>query len=97
MKYMMDLLPAEDLNYLGDTARQPYGPQAPEKVRSNTLECCAWMAGQGVKAILIGCNTASVAALEAVREQITAIPALGMIEPGVRASLRELDSRHIGV
>jgi|GEM_PF-2953646 len=55
------------------------------------------MAGQGVKAILIGCNTASVAALEAVREQITAIPVLGMIEPGVRASLRELGSRHIGV
>lgn len=97
VKYMMDLLPAEDVLYLGDTARQPYGPQPPEKVRSNTLECCTWMANQGVKAILIGCNTASVAALEAVREKIKHIPVLGMIGPGVRAALREVGSRHIGV
>ena len=97
VKYMQDLLPAENLLYLGDTARQPYGPQTPEKVRSNTIECCTWMAGQGVKAILIGCNTASVAALEAVKEIITDIPVLGMIEPGVRASLRELGSERIGV
>ena len=97
VKYMMDLLPGEDLLYLGDTARQPYGPQPTEKVRNNTIECCTWMEKQGVKAILIGCNTASVAALEAVREEIRDIPVLGMIEPGVRASLRELDSQRIGV
>jgi glutamate racemase len=97
VKYMMTLLPAEDVLYLGDTARQPYGPQPTEKVRSNTIECCTWMARQGVKAILIGCNTASVAALEAVREEIKDIPVLGMIEPGVRAALREADSRRIGV
>ena len=97
VKYMMALLPSENVLYLGDTARQPYGPQTTEKVRSNTLECCKWMAAQGVKAILIGCNTASVAALEAVREEIKDIPVLGMIEPGVRAALRDLGSQRIGV
>ncbi len=97
VKYMMDLLPAEDVLYLGDTARQPYGPQPAEKVRSNTIECCTWMARQGVKAILIGCNTASVAALEAVRQEIRDIPILGMIEPGVRAALRVPGSKRIGV
>jgi len=97
VKYMMELLPAEDVLYLGDTARQPYGPQPAEKVRSNTIECCKWMARQGVKAILIGCNTASVAALEAVRQEIREIPVLGMIEPGVRAALRVPDSKRIGV
>jgi glutamate racemase len=97
VKYMMELLPAENVLYLGDTARQPYGPQPAEKVRSNTIECCNWMARQGVKAILIGCNTASVAALEAVRQEITDIPVLGMIEPGVRAALHVPGSEHIGV
>jgi glutamate racemase len=97
VKYMMTLLPAEDVLYLGDTARQPSGPQSTEKVRSNTIECCTWMAKQGVKAILIGCNTASVAALDAVREEIKDIPVLGMIEPGVRAALREASSLRIGV
>ena len=97
VKYMMDLLPAEDVLYLGDTARQPYGPQSTENVRNNTLECCTWMARQGVKAILIGCNTASVAALETVREKIKHIPVLGMIEPGLRAALREVGSQRIGV
>ncbi|HSN94148.1 MAG TPA: glutamate racemase, partial [Anaerolineaceae bacterium] len=97
VKYMMTLLPEEDVLYLGDTARQPYGPQTTEKVRSNTLECCRWMVRQGVKAILIGCNTASVAALDAVHEEIPQIPILGMIEPGVRAALREPGSQKIGV
>ncbi|MEA4811696.1 MAG: glutamate racemase [Anaerolineaceae bacterium] len=97
VKYMMELLPAENILYVGDTARQPYGPQPTEKVRSNTVECCSWMAEQGVKAILIGCNTASVAALDAVREKMHDIPVLGMIEPGVRAALREEDTRKIGV
>ncbi len=97
VKYLMALLPSENVLYLGDTARQPYGPQPTEIVRRSTLECCTWMAAQGVKAILIGCNTASVAALEAVREKIRHIPVLGMIEPGVRASLREPGSQKIGV
>jgi len=97
VKYMMELLPAEDVLYLGDTARQPYGPQPAENVRSNTIECCNWMARQGVKAILIGCNTASVAALEAVRQEVKDIPVLGMIEPGVRAALRVPGSQNIGV
>lgn len=97
VKYMMKILPSENLLYLGDTARQPYGPQPVEKVRSNTVECLSWMEAQGVKAILIGCNTASIAALDAVLEKITAIPVLGMIEPGVRAALREEGADRIGV
>ena len=97
LKYMMEILPAENVLYLGDTARQPYGPQPVDKVRGYTIEACRYLVQQGVKAILIGCNTASVAGLDEGHKTFTEVPILGMIEPGVRAALRSGDARNIGV
>lgn len=91
------LLPFEDVLYFGDTARQPYGPQPVENVRRYALEITSWLASQGVKLIIIGCNTASVAGRQAAQALFPDLPVYGMIEPAVQAALRVSPSRRIGV
>lgn len=97
LKYLKDILPSENVLYLGDTARQPYGPQPLEKVRTYTLEACRYLIHQGVKAVLIGCNTATVAGLEACITEFSQVPILGMIQPAVNAALMKETHRVIGV
>ena len=53
---VIDLLPAEDLVYLGDTARVPYGTKSPATVRRFACEAVQFLSGQGVKAVIIACN-----------------------------------------
>ena len=60
-------LPHESTIYFGDTARVPYGPKSPETVRRYSLEILHWLLGQGVKAVVIACNTSTAHALEALR------------------------------
>jgi len=97
LKYLMEILPSENVIYLGDTARQPYGPQSEEKVRQYTLEGCRFLANNGAKAILIGRNTATVAGLKECIGEFPDIPVLGMIQPGVKAALRKKTNGLIGV
>ena len=56
-------LPHESTIYFGDTARVPYGPKSPETVRRYSLEILDWLLGQGVKAVVIACNTSTAHAL----------------------------------
>jgi glutamate racemase len=91
------LLPNEDVVFLGDTARQPYGPQPIEHVRQYAVENTAFLAQRGAKLVIIACNTASVAGRKAAQEFLPDLPVLGMIEPGVRAALRASQSGRIGV
>ena len=93
---LIDLLPAENLLYLGDTARGPYGPRLPAEVRAYALEITDWLVDQGVKLVVVACNTAAAAALEAARERFP-VPIIGVVEPGVRAALAVTTSRRIGV
>ena len=79
-------LPAESTIYFGDTARVPYGPKSPETVRRYSLEILHWLLGQGVKAVVIACNTSTAHALQALRDA-SPVPVLGVIEPGARAAL----------
>ena len=90
------LLPQEATIYLGDTARVPYGPKSPETVRRYAREILAWLVGQGVKAVVVACNTATAHALEELR-QISPVPVLGVIEPGARAAARESSAGMVGV
>ena len=65
---IVDLLPHEEIIYLGDTARTPYGPRPIAEVREYTLQCLDWLVEQGVKILVIACNTGSSAALRDARE-----------------------------
>ncbi len=91
-----ELLPRESTVYLGDTARVPYGPKSPETVRRYSREILDWLLAQGVKAVVVACNTATAHALDALREH-SPVPVLGVIEPGARAAALANRGGAIGV
>jgi len=91
------LLPHEDVLFLGDTARQPYGPRPVEDVRRFAIEIIGYLAQQGVKIAIIACNTASVAGREAAQTCFPDLPVLGMIEPGVAGALAASERGRIGI
>lgn len=80
LKSIRRLLPHEDLLYLGDTARVPYGNKAPETIRRYSVNIARDLEARGCKALVIACNTASAFALEAVREAVS-MPVLDVIQP----------------
>jgi glutamate racemase len=89
-------LPSERLIYFGDTARVPYGPKSPDTVRRYAVEIVEWLTAQGVKAVVVACNTATAHALPLLRERF-ALPVVGVIEPGARAAAGATASGRIGV
>lgn len=90
-------LPFDSTVYFGDTARVPYGPKSPATVRRYSLEITDWLVRQGVKAIVVACNTSTAHALEAL-QAATTVPVIGVIEPGARAAVRATrPGRPIGV
>lgn len=91
-----DLLPHEDLLYLGDTARYPYGPRPAEELRDFSLELGWWLVGQGVKMIVIACNSATAAALQTLRSTLP-VPVIGVVEPGVRAAVSATTTGDVAV
>lgn len=94
-KEIARLLPEENLIYLGDTARVPYGTKSVETVRRYALEAAEFLVGQGVKLLVVACNTASAVALPLLRERFQ-LPVIGVIEPGARRAV-ESRNRRIGV
>jgi glutamate racemase len=89
-------LPEDRLIYFGDTARVPYGPKSPDTVRRYAAEITEWLVAQGVKAVVVACNTATAHALPSLRERF-AIPIIGVIEPGAAGAARASRSGRIGV
>jgi len=89
-------LPHERLIYFGDTARVPYGPKSPDTVRRYSREIASFLQGEGVKAIVIACNTATAHALPILRQELP-LPVIGVVEPGARAAMRATRSGHVGV
>ena len=93
---IMRQLPGESLVYFGDTARVPYGPKSPDTVRRYSREISSFLLEQGVKAVVVACNTATAHALPMLREELD-VPVIGVVEPGARAAVRATRSGHIGV
>jgi len=93
---IMRQLPAENLVYFGDTARVPYGPKSPDTVRRYSHEIAAYLLDQGVKAIVVACNTATAHALPMLEQELD-VPVIGVVEPGARAAVRASRSGNIGV
>lgn len=94
---IVDLLPSEDILYLGDTARTPYGPRPLAQVREFTLQSLDWLIGQGVKALVIACNTGSSAALRDARERYPDLPIIEVILPAARKAAGITRNGRIGV
>lgn len=94
---LIDLLPAEHLVYVGDTGRYPYGPRPAAEVRQFSRSIAEYLVEhEGVKMIVIACNTAASVVLEDLRAELD-VPVIGVIEPGLRAALQVTDSGRIGV
>lgn len=89
-------LPHESIVYFGDTARVPYGPKSPDTVRRYSREIAGFLREQGVKSIVIACNTATAHALTALRDELD-IPVIGVVEPGARAAVAATEEGRIGV
>ncbi len=89
-------LPGEDIVYLGDTARVPYGSKSPRTVEKYSLGCQKFLLDRGVKLVLIACNTASANALPAL-VAASPVPVIGAVEPGAASALAATKSGHIGV
>ncbi len=90
------VLPGEDITYLGDTARVPYGSKSPRTVERYSLTCQQFLLDRGVKLVLIACNTASANALPAL-VAASPVPVIGAVEPGAKTALAITENRHIGV
>jgi len=93
---ILDQLPNESTLYIGDTARGPYGPRSLAEVREFALETMDFLVEQGVKAIVIACNTASAAMLRDARERYS-IPVIEVIQPAVRRAVAATRTGNIGV
>lgn len=89
-------LPRENIIYFGDTARVPFGPKSPDTVRRYSREIATFLGDQGVKSIVIACNTATAHALGALRDEMD-MPVIGVVEPGARAAVAATEHGHIGV
>jgi glutamate racemase len=97
---VIDQLPNESILYVGDTAHSPYGPKPIALVREYTLAVLDDLVSQGVKMLVIACNTASSAMLRDARERYTrglGIPVIEVIQPAVRAAVRRTRNGRIGV
>jgi glutamate racemase len=96
VKALRDLLPNENIFYLGDTARVPYGPKSPETVQRYAVELAGILTQKNAKALVVACNTVSSVALPLLTKKFS-VPVIGVIEPGARAALQATRNRHIGV
>jgi glutamate racemase len=93
---ILDQLPNEAVLYIGDTARGPYGPRPLAEVRDFSLETLDFLVEQGVKALVIACNTASAAMLRDARERYS-IPVIEVIQPAVRRAVAATRTGRVGV
>lgn len=97
LKALRELLPGEHFIYLGDTARLPYGSKSPATVERYSLQCARVLVERGVRALVVACNTASAAALPALRAEHPELAIFGVIEPGAAAAVQASRNRRIAV
>ena len=96
IKEAMKQLPNENMIYLGDTARCPYGPRPAEQVVEYTWEMTRFLMKQNIKMLVIACNTATAVALEEISQALP-IPVIGVIASGTRAAVKATKNQQIGI
>ena len=93
---LRELLPAEDIFYLGDTARVPYGGKGRQTIERYTLEIAGLLLAEGAKAIVVACNTATALAIPKLQEAVP-VPSVGVIMPGAAAAATTTRNGRVGV
>jgi glutamate racemase len=96
LKEILRFLPGEELLYLGDTARVPYGTKSPVTVLRYALEAAAFLVRRRVKMLVVACNTASSVAIAEIEDRFS-LPVVGVIEPGARKAASVTRSGRVGV
>ncbi len=96
VKALRDLLPNENIFYLGDTARVPYGNKSAETVERYAIELANILTAENAKVIIVACNTVSSVAIPKLRAHVK-VPVIGVIEPGAQAAIAITRNRHVGV
>lgn len=97
LKALRQHFPNESYLYLGDTARLPYGTKSPETVARYAESLAKKLIAEGVKAIVIACNTASTHGMKAVESLAGDLPVIGMIDPAAKSAIKATQNGHIGV
>jgi glutamate racemase len=97
LRALRDGLPGENVSYLGDTARLPYGTKSADTVLRYSLQCAAALIRRRIRCLVVACNTACASALDALRLHHPTLPIIGVIEPGAQAAVAASASQHIAV
>lgn len=96
MKEIITLLPKENIIYLGDTARVPYGIRSAKTVTRYSCESAQFLVTRNVKLLVVACNTSSSTSLLVLKEKVT-VPVVGVIEPGARAAAVRTEKGRVAV
>ena len=96
VKAVKKVLPNEDIIYLGDTARLPYGTKSTDAIIQFSIEDTEFLVDRGTKYIVIACYSSASVALDTLKERFK-VPVIGVIKPGVRKALQLSKTRRIGV
>ena len=96
MRALCRALPAEEIIYLGDTARVPYGTKSANTVIRYSLQTSQFLLDRGVKYLVVACNTASAQAMEALQREVP-VPVMGVVKPGARAAAAATRCGKVGV
>jgi glutamate racemase len=95
-KEVTTLLPQEDIIYLGDTARIPYGTRSPQTIIKYSMKNTKFLLSRGIKLLVVACNTSSAVSLRCLQHG-NAIPIIGVIEPGARKAAQVTRNKKVGV
>lgn len=96
LREILNLMPRENMIYLGDTARVPYGIRSSETVTKYAMENTEFLLGKKIKLIIVACNTVSAISLEMLKKK-TEVPVIGVLLPGAEAAIRSTRNKRIGV
>ncbi|MDR0916246.1 MAG: glutamate racemase [Oscillospiraceae bacterium] len=97
VRRLLELLPREDILYLGDTARVPYGSRSRDTIRKYAREDAHFLLSHSVDAIMVACNTVSSSALGDVREVSGTVPVFDVVEPPAIRAARVTQNGKIAV
>ena len=95
-KEVIDLLPGEDIIYLGDTARVPYGARSSQTIIKYSRETTKFLMSQDIKLLVVACNTSSAVSLPSLQQE-NEVPVIGVIEPGALKAATVTRNKRIGV
>jgi glutamate racemase len=96
VKALKKVLPYEEIVYLGDTARLPYGTKSAEAIRRFSIQDIEFLISRNVKLVIVACHSASSVALDELLKRYE-LPILGVIDPGARAAVEATRNGRIGV